>query len=106
MEFREQPRFSYPSLSGNADHLAVPLYHMRQAFMQQREFLSTPHKATAMSGPLTSDPCPALREPLHRVYSKMPPSPLKGRHLKDLNPHLVLHQPIGRRTHKNRPGRR
>jgi hypothetical protein len=91
VEFREQPRFSYTSLSGNADHLAVPLYHMRQAFMQKREFLSTPHKATAMAGPLTSDSCPALCESLHRVHSEMFPSPLKGRHLKDLDPHLVLH---------------
>ena len=106
-EFREQAGLPHARLPHNPHHLAMPLRHMRQTFVQEGHFALAPHKATPVA-PCRCPDTPARRCVRPCTYRRgwAPPARRQDEVRSDLDLDLLLHQSVGRCTHEHRPGRR
>ena len=77
---------------------------MRETFVQEGQLPITPHKTTLIAGALAGYPRPALHETLQCIHRERSPWAVGSQRPVSLTPDLLLHQPVGRRTHENRPG--
>ena len=79
---------------------------MRETFVQEGQLPISPHKTTLIAGSLASYPRPTLHETLQCIDWERSPCAVGSQRPVCRTPDLLLHQPVGRRTHEHRPGRR
>ena len=84
----------------------MPLRRMRKTFVQEGQPLITPHKTTLIAAAPASNPRPALHETLQCIHRERSSWAVGSQRPVCLPPDLLLHQPVSRRTHEHRPGRR
>ena len=105
-EFRQQPRLAHAGLAHDRDDLPLSRHHRVESLLQQRQLPRPSHEGTARPRAVADDSRPLVGDPPDTVHGHR----RMRRADRDLplwlDPHVLLHQVLRRRTEQRRAWRR